>query len=150
MIVFLDTEFSGLHQGTTMRHERMSAEFEKFHLSGLPFDAVLHHFTGPDRGDFHDHPWPFTTFILSGGYTERIAWQDPCDVWRQRSVRREAGTGHPVAAGLIHRVTDLPTGECWTLVLPGRWERVPGFYKFDEAGAWHRLHNEPDFTLLTC
>src|SRR3954449_5709224 len=36
------------------------------------FGVYLHRFDGPDpRPTLHDHPWPFLSFVLRGGYTER-------------------------------------------------------------------------------
>ena len=47
---------------------RRGIEHER--LGGL----LLHFLDGPDPGlDLHDHPWPFATLILRGGYTEEVA-----------------------------------------------------------------------------
>lgn len=58
----------------TFREERMNGHFTKYHVEGLPFPLVLHHFTaadGPDA-DFHDHPFGFMSFIFRGGYREEM------------------------------------------------------------------------------
>jgi hypothetical protein len=118
------------------RHERMSEQFEKFHIVGLPFECAFHHFTGPDQGDPHDHPWSFTSHILAGGYTEEVF-----SPGGDRSlVYRHPGTAHYVSAKHIHRITNLPTGECWTMILPGLHERETRFWRFSDgiqSRAWH-------------
>lgn len=38
----------------------------------LPFAARVHHILrSDDDRAFHDHPWPYVSIILKGGYTER-------------------------------------------------------------------------------
>lgn len=36
----------------------------------FPFNVFLHRFLKSDSDDLHDHPWPFATLILKGGYWE--------------------------------------------------------------------------------
>jgi len=36
----------------------------------FPFNITLHKIVKSDDPIFHDHPWPFITIILSGGYWE--------------------------------------------------------------------------------
>ena len=36
----------------------------------FPFNMFLHKFHKGDPGDVHDHPWPYATLILKGGYYE--------------------------------------------------------------------------------
>ena len=38
----------------------------------FPFNVFLHKFLKGDPDDVHDHPWPYCTFILAGGYYEWI------------------------------------------------------------------------------
>jgi hypothetical protein len=81
------------------------------------FGVYLHRIDGPDEGrDLHDHPWPFVSIVLRGGYIEEVP--DYYGV-RERSVRwvnfKAAEDRHRVAS------VDKPT---WTLVLRGpRWRR---------------------------
>lgn len=38
------------------------------------FGIYLHEIAGPDPGlDMHDHPWPFATWVIRGGYSEMHA-----------------------------------------------------------------------------
>jgi hypothetical protein len=36
----------------------------------FPFNVFVHKFLKSDTEDVHDHPWPFLTVILKGGYWE--------------------------------------------------------------------------------
>lgn len=36
------------------------------------FSVYLHRFMRSDEGDFHCHPWPFISYIVSGEYTENF------------------------------------------------------------------------------
>jgi hypothetical protein len=131
--------------------ERMNDAFTKYHLNRegeapWPFRPVLHHFTQPDYGDPHDHPWSFTSFVMSGGYVEEV-FSITNGVWRSEIVHRLPGTSHHVLATHIHRIIDLPEGECWTMVLGGPHERETRFWRFGEhieSRAWH----EHDFRLV--
>jgi hypothetical protein len=74
------------------------------------------------RGDaepyFHDHPWPFWSLILWGGYWEHAPsgkrWCGPLSL-----LRRPAEWQHRV---------EVPQGKrCWTLLFVGRAVRRWGF-----------------------
>lgn len=52
-ILFVGQEFDG---GTEKTEHR--------------FNAFLHNIRGSDEPTYHDHPWPYFTIILSGGYWE--------------------------------------------------------------------------------
>lgn len=125
--------------------EKMSEEFTKYHLHGLPFPAVLHHFTAPDKGGPHDHPFGFTSFVLKGGYLERVYHPRADGTWDSYVAERVVGTSHRVSATHIHEIIDLPEGGCWTLILPQAWEREWRFWRFDAQGWASRQWNEPDF-----
>lgn len=129
------------------RVERMSEQFAKLHLDVGRFALTLHHFTGPDAGDPHDHPYPFTTTILAGGYVEEV-WRRGKDGWESRRVHREPGTTHRVGARTIHRIVELPEGECVTAVVwhtEGVARREPRFYRLRGGVMQSRRWNEPRF-----
>lgn len=42
----------------------------------FPFNIVLHKIVRSDDPVFHDHPWPYCTIILSGGYYEHTPVYD--------------------------------------------------------------------------
>lgn len=128
-----------------LRHEPMSPVFDKWHVEGLPCAAVFHRFSAPDHGDPHDHPWSFRSIILHGGYVEQVFQLDGTS----ELIRHDPGDSFFVPATHIHRVVDLPAGECWTIILPqGLSERVSGFYQFRDDGAYHRPWHRAEFEKL--
>lgn len=82
------------------------------------------------RGDvepyFHDHPWPFVSVILAGGYWEHTAagrrWYGPLRVLVRPALWR-------------HRVELPPGRKCWTLVLAG-WRCRPWGFICPEGKGW--------------
>jgi hypothetical protein len=64
----------------------------------------------------HDHPWPFVTLILRGGYEEEVRGQ--------RFVRRPGYIGYR-GRDFEHRITRLLGVTAWSLVIRGpdrvRW-----------------------------
>lgn len=75
----------------------------------------VHHIRSSDQGElFHDHPWPFFSWIMRGGYFERTPFTGH---WR----------GTPPTAMGRHE----PYIEAW---------RGSGALLFRRASAWHRLH----------
>jgi len=125
-----------------IKTEKMSDIFTKQHILGLPFDAVIHHFTEIDSGDPHNHPFSFTSHILSGGYIERVYTIGSYGLWHYEDIERKPGTVHTIEANHIHQIISLPQGECYTLILPGPWEQKSGFYRFFEGGYQFRYWDE--------
>lgn len=125
-----------------IRHERMSDAFEKFHILGLPFPMVLHHFSEPDLYHPHDHPWGFRSTILQGGYVEEIFNKQGESV----RVTRNVGDSFEIPAEHIHRIPELLTGDCWTQVIPGPDERTSRFWDFREDGSYSRAWHEIEWT----
>jgi hypothetical protein len=94
-------------------------------LQKLGIAARIHHILRSDAGrDPHDHPWPFVTIILRGGYCEMLydehgavtssTWHGPGSV-----LFRRANTWHRLI---------VPKGEtCWTLFITGRKAQTWGF-----------------------
>lgn len=91
--------------------------------------VYLHRFHMGDLDEMHDHPWPFTSVILSGGYWEStpgLGWYAGSGVrfpqWRAPgSVLRRP-------AGFIHRVEIPPGQESWSLVFRGARVGSWGFW----------------------
>lgn len=131
--------------------ERMSDELMKYHISNgedtpWPFTPVFHHFTGPDRGGAHDHPFPFRVFIIAGGYIERIYEHQYNGRYKPHEVSRKAGDSFWVPATRIHEIVRLTHGECWTMILPSKAYRNTYFYRFDDNGnATRRVWNESEY-----
>lgn len=68
----------------------------------------------------HDHPWPFTTFILYGGYKEELLNGDIVYNKVFRLYNREAK--------YAHRIAELPKGVCWTIVHMKKKIKKWGFF----------------------
>lgn len=89
----------------------------------------LHRFQRSDHDEMHDHPWPFVSLILSGGYWEVT----PAPGWKNGigPVRRRwYGPGRMLyrPANWIHKV-EIPEGkEATTLILRGKKARSWGFW----------------------
>lgn len=109
----------------------MSPAFVKYHLDD---GRVLHRFTRPEPyANPHDHPWPFQTEILSGGYIEEVFTIRPDGSWFSNLVSRVPGAVFEIKAKHIHRIVGLPDGESWTLVRAGNHERATLFWRFGET-----------------
>ncbi len=107
-------------------HDGESLYMRRWSLS-LPFGWTLklHHIMRPD-GDAcqHDHPWWFITLILRGGYVEEVGEE-------KRVQRMRVGRIGYRPALYRHKITELPTGSAWTLVLAGPRVRDWGFHSPD-------------------
>lgn len=124
----------------------MTAVFTKHHLRGLPFDAVIHHFSEKDQNEhIHDHPFSFTTHILQGSYVERIYEIFEDGTYIASDHHRKESTVHFVSANTSHEIIDLPEGECFTLIKPNHKEKETYFYKFEDGKAFKRKWNQRIF-----
>ena len=104
----------------------------------FPFNVFLHKFHKGDPGDVHDHPWPYATLILKGGYYEWIP-QFHDDGTMSCEVRKWRGPGHFrfCSANSYHRI-ELKEGVTpWTLFMPGPQRQEWGFLVDNE---W--IHND--------
>ena len=94
----------------------------------FPFNVFLHKFLKSDPDDVHDHPWPYATVILKGGYWE---WIPQFDATGRKiaEIAKWRGPGHfrISSARSYHRIELDPAVECWTLFMPGPQTRDWGF-----------------------
>lgn len=94
----------------------------------FPFNVFIHKFLKSDPDDVHDHPWPYATLILRGGYYE---WTPEFDSAGRKvgEVRHWRGPGHFrfCRADSFHRIELKADVECWTLFMPGPKQREWGF-----------------------
>ena len=99
----------------------------------FPFNVFLHKFLKGDPDDVHDHPWPYFTIILKGGYYEWIPQFDAQDR-KTCEIRKWQGPGHFrwCGADSFHRIELAPGVTCWTLFFPGPQRRDWGFLVNDE------------------
>jgi len=105
----------------------------------FPFNVFLHKFLKSDPDDVHDHPWPYATVILKGGYWEWIPHFDTVgrktgeyQVWR--------GPGHfrISKANSFHRIELDPDITAWTLFMPGPKQRDWGFLVKNKWIQWEQ------------
>ena len=94
----------------------------------FPFNVFLHKFLKGDPDEVHDHPWPYATLILKGGYYEWVPEFDTQGnmVGQKRHWR---GPGHfrVCSATSYHRIELDPGITAWTLFMPGPHKREWGF-----------------------
>lgn len=126
--------------------DRVSDEpyLERYYLflkerSRFPFNIFLHKFLKSDPDDVHDHPWPYATLILKGGYWE---WIPEFNAVGEKigEVRKWRGPGHfrISSATSYHRVELGNDVECWTLFMPGPKQREWGFLVRDQWVQWEQ------------
>lgn len=94
----------------------------------FPFNIFLHKFLKSDPDDVHDHPWPYATLILKGGYYEWMPIFDENGI-KVTEYAKWRGAGHfrKCNATSYHRIELDPNVECWTLFMPGPQRREWGF-----------------------
>lgn len=109
---------------------------------------MVHVMRRPDQDRcHHDHPWPFVTLVLRGGYFEQVTDLTTGTVREQFNA---PGALLYRPAIHTHRVADLPQGSCTTLVLRGPRRRKWGFRNPD--GRWRAWDAFVDWagTVLWC
>ena len=110
----------------------------------FPFNVFLHKFLKSDPDDVHDHPWPYATLILKGGYWE---WTPRFDDQGNKITElvRWCGPGsfRWASANTYHRVELDPDVECWTLFIPGPHQRQWGFLRNGNQWVPHFQYQAP-------
>jgi hypothetical protein len=105
----------------------------------FPFNIFLHRFLKSDPDDVHDHPWPYATLILKGGYWE---WVPVFDTVGRKigEVQHWRKPGHfrTCRANSFHRIELDPNVTCWTLFMPGAKQRDWGFLVKDKWIQWEQ------------
>ena len=94
----------------------------------FPFNIFLHKFLKGDPDDVHDHPWPYATLILKGGYYEWVP-EFNSEGHKTGEFRHWRGPGHfrICGANSYHRVELKEGVTAWTLFMPGPHKREWGF-----------------------
>jgi len=95
----------------------------------LPVAARIHHILkSDDDRAFHDHPWPYMTIILKGGYWEVTPSYDMSGLYTgEKRTWHGAGSVLFRKAKTWHRL-EIPEGEqTWTLFVTGKWQQKWGF-----------------------
>lgn len=100
-------------------------------------NLFLHRFLRDDFEDFHDHPWPNTSYVVSGAYLE--------DTPDQGAMTRKAGSVVIREAHEMHRILSVVPGTVSLFVTGqkirewGFWPEVDGVRQFvhhAEYTAW--------------
>lgn len=125
------------------------------------FGVLLHCIRRPDHDrHLHDHPWPFVSIILRGGYVERRAR----NVWRAtmhaaghpnraRLRTRRPGSIARMRRGEFHAIEALRAEPTWTLVLAGRRSNGWGYateHGFVDSDQYHHDRNPDGFEAPPC
>jgi hypothetical protein len=136
---------------------------KRWYLLRIPwfFSIRIHHILQPDIDrDPHDHPWPFISILLKGGYTEKwdtkeryIHFNRPGDrfsgttIWSGKYKKVKHINFHTTKH--VHQILHFsrPNG-VWSLFLTGREGRVWGFQTRDGWIPWKEYmethHAGPD------
>ena len=89
---------------------------------------VHHILSSDDARAFHDHPWPYITVILKGGYFEITPFFDDSGMYTgDYRVLRKAGSILFRKANSWHRLEIVEGLDCWTLFCTGRKKQTWGF-----------------------
>ena len=94
----------------------------------FPFNVFLHKFLKGDPDDVHDHPWPYATLILKGGYYEWLPqFDNKGNKIAEMCVWRGPGSFRICRANSYHRIELDPSVTAWTLFMPGPKKQDWGF-----------------------
>ena len=94
----------------------------------FPFNVFIHKFHKSDPDDVHDHPWPYATLILAGGYYEYVPeFNSKGEMIAETKHWRKPGHFRTCSANSYHRIELDPTVTAWTMFMPGPQRREWGF-----------------------
>ena len=93
----------------------------------FPFNIFLHKFLKGDPDDVHDHPWPYATLILKGGYYEYTPNFEYGKLVGETKHWRGPGHFRLCSSHSYHRIELVPGITAWTLFMPGPQKREWGF-----------------------
>jgi hypothetical protein len=132
-----------------MDRESNEPYLERYYLflkdrKNFPFNVFLHKFLKGDPDDVHDHPWPYATLILKGGYYEWVPEFDSNNIMLgQRRIWRGPGHFRICSPTSYHRIELKPGVTAWTLFMPGPQKREWGFLWAGKK--W--IHNDDYMTM---
>lgn len=95
----------------------------------FPFNITLHKIVKSDDPIFHDHPWPYITIIIKGGYWEHIPlFNDKGAKFAEFQIWRGPGSIIKRSANEFHWLElDENVGPATTLFIMGPQQREWGF-----------------------
>lgn len=138
----------------TFEHEQLREGFSKWKFiygtagTETYFHSVKHRIAGVDLLP-HSHPWPFTSFLLSGWYMEKVYHINEDGTWQTEIIDRKAfDPPHHVEAATIHQIIAVSENACWTEIIPDGDDPIDWYlWKFDSSGIWRRREKETEFKI---
>lgn len=116
--------------------------FKRWGIETPWLGMYVHYIAKSDEDEhMHDHPWPFSSVILSGGYYEHV--EGAVLEWRPfETVRRSAREPHRIELFRDKDGNQIPT---WSFVIVGK--RLPSWGYHTEIGwidseTYRQLKNE--------
>lgn len=111
--------------------DRTQVYLRRLRIVQTPYASVLLHFVYlPDTDpDPHDHPWNFWSFIVRGGYTEKIV-NPYLSIPRWVTKTHRMLSLHRMSIALAHQITRTRPGTI-SLVFTGARQREWGFWRRD-------------------
>lgn len=113
----------------------------RWRVFGTPWCGFyIHRINRPDpRRTLHDHPWPFLSFVLRGGYVERFGLRAKGDrIGPIREVMRRTrrwGSVRFMRKTDAHAIVELRRSPTWTLVFVGRRRPEPSWGYWADPGS---------------
>lgn len=135
----------------SVRTERMSDIFTKYHVEGMPVGLVIHEFSAPEPldADSHDHPGDFINWVISGWYKQRHwFWSKIFKEWRYVDKMVYPDQLYLVNAETIHQIIEIAPEGCITVTKWDASRRKPCFWRFDESGAKFREWDQTEFKTI--
>ena len=115
--------------------------------------VFLHRFHRSDHDYPHNHPWPFVSVILAGGYWEHTlaGYVDPA-TGRPAMARKWHRPGSVLRrpASWFHRVELEPGVDSWSLVFRGRKVQSWGFLCPGAFVPWREYLSRYDAGVAVC
>ena len=111
----------------------------------FPFNIFLHKFLKSDPDDVHDHPWPYMTVVLKGGYWEHTPiFNNEGKMFAEFQTWRGPGSIIKRSAGEYHWLELEEGSSATTLFFMGRQQREWGFLVQTKKG-FHRWIKWTDY-----
>ena len=94
----------------------------------FPFNVTLHKIVRSDDPVYHDHPWPYMTIVLKGGYWEHTPVYKNGQLYMDKAVWRGPGSIIIRGSKRLHWLEmDPEKGPATTLFFMGPQKREWGF-----------------------
>lgn len=135
IIRFIISHITNYFPVKVIRDDRGVPFLYRYHLFALTNDGpgmCIHRFvkSDPDRG-YHDHPWSKAlSFILCGGYEERIYSKDSPTRYKAQQFKR--WNFNYLNGNNFHRVMIEENKDAWTLFAFGKRSKTWGMISLDD------------------